>query len=234
MKKAYLYFCGILAFFLCLAACSDDEVAPELFGTAYYPVTKGQYVTYRVHTVFHSEILPDSFVTFERREVVVDTFTDVSGQTAYRIEQFVRNTPESPWQIDSVWTLRKEPSRLVKIENNEPFIKLVFPTYDGTTWNGNALNDFPAEEYRAELLPSFSVEGQRFSNVLRIEHSADSSLVDKDVRYEMYAENIGMVYRRTEVFQFINNFLNPFYGQDSVVGGIYQEIRAIDWGIEPQ
>lgn len=233
MHKHYLPFLAILSFFTFITSCSSDEIDPILFGTNHYPVKKGQFVTYQVTRVLHNEIVEDDIEIFQRKEVVVDTFTDASNRIAYRIEQFTRKDASEPWLIDSVWVLRKEPARLIKIENNEPFIKLVFPIENGITWNGNAVNDFLSEEYTAEVLSApFRLNGESFSKAIQVIHSQDSSIVDRDVRTEVYAENIGMVYKKTEVFQYINNFTNPFYAQDSVIGGIFFEQIAIDWGVE--
>ncbi len=233
MQKHYLTFFIILTLFVLIGACSNDEVNPVLLGTKHYPVEKGHFVTYQVKKILHGEIVEDEIEVFQRKEIVVDTFTDASNRTAYRIEQFKRADDSETWAIDSVWVVRKELTRLIKIENNEPFIKLVFPTENGTKWDGNAINGFPSEEYLAEVLSTpYQVNGNSFSNVIQITHNADSSIVDRDVRIEVYAENIGLVYKKTEVFQYINDFTNQFYATDSVIGGIFFEQKVIDWGIE--
>ncbi len=233
MKK-HLYFSLALLFFVLLASCTRDEVSPILFGTTYYPITPGHYVIYKVKRITYNELADNELEEFERKEVIVGPFTDASGREVHRLELFARADASEPWRMDSVWTVRKEPARLVRVENNEPFVRLVFPAHDGATWNGNALNDFPAETFRAEVPDApFSLAAGSFSRPIRVVQRQDSSIVNRDVRFEVYAEGVGMVYRKIEVYQYVNNFLSPFYGLDSITGGLFVEQTALSWGVEP-
>lgn len=231
-----LNFSFLLFFLISVASCipKSDFDPDTLIGPQYYPTKKGQFVVYEVRQTLHKSLAADLMTHFYRKEVLADTFTDISGKPAYRIERFRRATHTQPWQIDSVWVLRKTNNRLIKIEHNRPFIKLVFPIKHGMRWDGNALNSFAAEQYKAEMLETpFKLDSQKIlPQSLRIVHRADSSLVNKNLRYEVYAKDIGMVYKKTEVLHYINDSKNPFYAKDSIVSGIFLEEVALSWGVE--
>jgi hypothetical protein len=73
---------------------------------------------------------------------------------------------------------------------------MVFPLEEQKTWNGNVVNNKGGDEYRLENIGKpYQVPKYSFDKTITIVQQADSSLVGLDQRKEVYARNIGLVYR---------------------------------------
>jgi len=223
---------SILSFIvLALNSCDFGNEVGDNFGQRHFPLDIGHFVVYDMNWIIHNATPDDEFESYQRMEVVADTFTNLAGGISYRIEQFRRDNPAERWGIDSVWSVRVNDGRIIKVENNEPFIKLVLPTRLGLEWDGNAINDFPRQTYRADIpLSGFRLRGENFENAIRIIQAQDSSLVNRNVRSEVYAEDIGMIYRRIESYNYIDDSTSPFFAQDSITGGVFLEQIMVEYG----
>ncbi|WP_020531386.1 hypothetical protein [Flexithrix dorotheae] len=232
MMKHFLRFISLS---LILFSCQTGNIDPELIslGESFYPIAPGRFITYQVKSIQFDELKKSDTLEYQMKEIIKAPFADLSGDSIYRIEQFTRIDSSYQWKIDSVWTLKTTPSRIVKTENNIPFVKIVFPIEHKTTWDGNRFNSFGENIYSIrDLYSSFSLNNFSFDNTVKIMHSEDSSLVAKDVRWEIYADSIGMIYKHHEVLQYLSDFNDPNYGRDSIIGGIFISKKIIDFGIE--
>lgn len=147
------------------------------------------------------------------RESVADSFPGQGGEIVYRLERFTRPDTQTVWSLDSVWTARKSPQRVVVVENNVPFIKLVFPFNIGLEWDGNALNSREPDQY--ELVPTPSdlqqeivspLDSTLLDEILTIvqEQGRDTIITRVEVS-ETYAENLGLVYKKSLRLQYCNS-----------------------------
>ncbi|MCS7005320.1 MAG: hypothetical protein NZM38_08340 [Cytophagales bacterium] len=190
---------------------------------------------------------------FELLEVVRDTFRTLSGDFAYRIERFRRSLFSTEWSYDSLKISNVElgtllelhptfhqvmpqsvrewriyPQRVVIIENNIPIVKLVFPPTVSASWNANVFNTLKPENYRLiQFAQPFLVDSIKYSPTITIIQSNQKSLINKDERWEVYAQEIGMVYRKHEVYNYVNTPFNRDFGQDKVVSGYFYEQKLL-------
>ena len=131
-------------------ACGDENSTtptPGFTSTGYYPLEIGRFVEYNVMEVQFAATLPPDTTYSQMREVITDTFTDVTGQKAWRVQQYVKNNNGRFWLPDSVVSVRQEGGRIIRTESNNPFIRLVLPVREGTSWDGNALQAKGPEQY---------------------------------------------------------------------------------------
>ena len=201
---------------LCLTAgCTSETFEPEgsITGENYFPLKTGSFIEYDV-TEINYLFVPISIDTnsYQLREVVADSFPGINNETVYRLERLKRPDSTQSWNIDSVWTVRKTPYELIKTENNTPFVKLIFPLTTTTEWDGNKYNtlDGPSgreqDLYKVESLgDTCLINGVSFANCLVVEQNNDSNCVNADIRTEIYAKNIGLVYKESRRYNFVQN-----------------------------
>ncbi len=181
-----------------LTTCDTAPLDPQpaLLGFQYYPLVTGQFIDYEVEEVFYSLTEAPQVTQYLLREEVLESFVDIQGDTAYRLRRSRRDNINQPWQTDSIWSTKITAAQALKTENNITFVKLVFPTEEGKTWNGNNFNALSREEYRmANVGTSFAIDTINFSNTLRVFQSNACSLVDLDRRDEVYAQGVGLIYQ---------------------------------------
>ncbi|MFN8356353.1 MAG: hypothetical protein U0Y10_17990 [Spirosomataceae bacterium] len=181
-------------------ACSSSEPTPADAGYGYFPLQKGQFVEYDVTETVYSLTGATSTSVFQLKEVIGDSFADLSGQTSYRVERYRRANAVASWQLDSVWTAKQVTDQLIKTENNIPYVKLTFPVRRGQKWNGNVYNALGKDDYEMDAADkNYSYNGQQYEAVLTVIQQNDSTLVSQNKRIERFAQGIGLIYKENTV-----------------------------------
>jgi len=86
-----------------------------------------------------------------------------------------------------------------RVEDNIRYLKLAFPINADVTWNGNAFNDFPEEDYSyTDIHTSYSMNGFDFDSTLKVLQSDDQNLIHQIYKEEKYAKNVGMIYKQKD------------------------------------
>lgn len=194
------------------AGCGREEVQLDAraLGLQYFPLENGLYRVYLVeetHFFLNTGCVENSeAVTYYVKEVVVDSFENLEGGYSYRIARFSRDTPADAWDQDSIWTARRDNNRAVMVENNIPILKLSFPLEDNRQWDGNALNDREEDTYvLTGVFRPYTAEVGNMSfpkTVTVVQEDFDDLIVFKDIRKEIYAEDIGMAYKERLVVEY--------------------------------
>lgn len=202
--------------------------------SGFYPLNLGYFISYEVTEIQHSELGEDDTLKYQIKEVLADTFTDLSAQRAYRLERFSRADASADWQLDSIWAVRDEGLRLVKVESNVPFVKLICPLVEENSWDGNLFNNLAEQTYVVQdLQQSFQLDDELFDHSVTVIQKADTvSILNRDYRVEVFAKDIGLIYKKNEIFRFCDDFDDPCFGQDSVIGGTFYEQKLLDFGQE--
>lgn len=233
MKKTTLYILSILSVFVFLTSCQKDPEQPNdiTFGASFYPIQKGQFQTFLVkQTRFALNVTPVSS-TYQLKEVIGDEFIGENGEKLNEVLRYVRPNGLENFRLDSVFSIRKDKNSIVKMEHNIPYVKLNLPIEEGKTWNGYLFNARPARDFLAQDVNiSKSVGNINFPKTMTIIESQDSSLVDKNLRYEIYADEVGLIYKKTESLLYCNQ--PECFGQKIIERGIISELTIFDWGIE--
>jgi hypothetical protein len=197
----------ILFFFLAaviLTSCKGDDEEFDA-GYKYYPLTVGDYKIYQVKKI---SFQPNdtTYENFEIKELVSEEFT-INGEKRFKLEIFKRLDNSLPWPEtpDSVWSTVLSESKVIKIENNVRYIKLVFPIKNARTWDGNSENFLEADDYVfKDINRPYTVLYQNFpitATVLQSPNDSSTRLY-KDYRAEIYAEKVGLVYKLIERYDY--------------------------------
>jgi hypothetical protein len=188
-------FCVLLVGF---ATCDTTVSEPDgtVLGYDYFPTDLGSFVEYEVEEVEYDPVNPPATSNYQIREDITESFTDIEGKDAFRVERYRRDNGLQAWDLDSVWVVQRTANQGIRIENNQVFVKMAFPVSTGLKWNGNTYNHLDEDEYEITALDkSFSINEQNFAKSLKVIQADDSSLVSLDRRQEVYARGVGLVYR---------------------------------------
>ena len=215
-----------------LWSCGASETTPRDLGYDYLPLETGRFVVYDVTE--QQFLINAAPVTrnYQLREIITGTYTDITGQPAFRLERQSRTTATQKWEIDSVWTARRETDRLIRNENGRDYIKLLFPPQDRLVWNGNVFNNLGEDRYEFRNVgKSFKVGEQTFDQTATVVQQADSTLVNQDKRVEVYAKGVGLVFRERVLLQFCSS--SPAcVGRAQIDFGSRQFLRIRNYGKE--
>ncbi|AXE17748.1 hypothetical protein DR864_08365 [Runella rosea] len=202
MKKNYWLLIGLTL----LAGCTSSGPTPQESDYRFFPLETGRFVEYQVQETSYALSKPPVQITYFLKEVCGPELKGRMGQTQYQINRFRRNTTAQNWSPDSVWMAYRLPDRAVKVENNLPLLKMIFPLFDGLTWNVNQYNTLPPQTCKARLsnLP-FTINSLSFPTNLEIVQQKDSSLVSLVNFTERYAPNVGLIYKVSTTLQYCQN-----------------------------
>jgi hypothetical protein len=206
-----------ISFIVLLFGCAKKKMVSydHLLGLDYYPTSIGKYVIYDVDSIIYSD-LPRDTVIFKYRikEKLADTFTDNEGNTAFRLERYIKMYDpniaydEIPWSIKEVWFVNADKKKVQVVEGNVRFTKLIFPIEEKAGWNGNAANTLGKQTYIYDYIDkSENINGQVLNNVLKVKQKDFITHISHEYHFEKYAKNIGLVYR--EIKELFSNNLDP-------------------------
>ncbi|MBB6610162.1 hypothetical protein H7F15_03850 [Pontibacter sp. Tf4] len=202
MIKKLLCWC-VLAFLA--VSCEESFVTPdpEARGLNYYPLEVGQYRIYDVTDIhYQNDVATETH--FQMREWVADSFLDQTNALTYKIIRSVRPNAQAEWLDDSVMTVTKDHNRVILTKDNTRYVIMVFPVQEGKTWQADVLNNrYNRDSTAKENSVYFTVDKpytlqnsavyDKTATVFIGEVSTDSTIIDK--RREVYARNIGKIYR---------------------------------------
>lgn len=188
----------------CTRPCQDCT-SPTI-GKQFFPTEIGLFVEYDVNETETNLGRPAVVRQYQLKEVVVEQYTDATGDRTYRIARFRRDLEGQRWQPDSTITLRFKIDHAIRNENGRDFVKMVFPVAEKTTWNGNIYNNLGEDLYELKNVNKpFKVGMTSFGQTATIIQQNDSTLVNQDKRIEVYAANVGLVYRERISVQFCSS-----------------------------
>ena len=207
------------------ASCDKEteDLSEMAQGHKFFPTEIGKYILYDVDTLYWDDHLGTSVPThWQARYDVVDTFRDAEGRLSYVMNVQIRATESSPFMPDDVIYVTPTDGHVLFKQKNLTFMKLVFPVSNGKSWNGNAMiptNDQDFKEYNNDkwnyTYSNFDTEFDPGNNLY--EHTVTVNQIDdvlnnpdvdstayayKNYSQEIYAYNVGMVYRERIYWEF--------------------------------
>ena len=221
--------------FICwfaLISCGSSETTPADLSLDYFPLETGRFIIYDVTEQRFSLTAAPVISTFQLKETVGTRYTDVLGQPAFRLQRFRRANAQANWQTDSLWTTRSNSRAAVRTENGADFVRLIFPAVERGRWNGNELNRFGEDTYELRNVNKpYSVNAQAFAETATVLQQNDSTLVSQDKRVEVYARQIGLVYKETVQLQFCSS-TPACVGKAQIDFGVRRYVRIASYGTE--
>ena len=163
--------------------------------TAYFPLQTGDYWIYQVTQENYSFANAPTKHVFQLQEKIGPSFIR-NGQLFFQVEESIKKTERSVWQISAVRTVYKSLSEVVSQVNNVPSVNLIFPIGSGSSWNINTYNARPDSLLRyQDIGQPFSLDRRTVEQTVSVVGSNDSTLVGLDKYRRVYAPNVGLIYR---------------------------------------
>jgi len=217
-----------------LCCTSPEPIEPDL-GLDYFPLKVGTYIVYEVDEIQYNQVTGDIQSAYELKVTVTDSAANPEGGFTYTLLRQKRTDAATPWYNLDTWTARVSGREFIMTEGNQPFVKLVFPPSVGISWDGNAYNTLggeeqcgtlPCDSYQLLTLDEpFELPDTTFAHTLTIiQNDNPDRIVKKDIRKEVYALHVGLIYHEATVLNYCTNV--DCLGQEIVETG-FQYIQSI-------
>ncbi len=197
----------IFVLFIGLLSCNKDSEEID-FGYSYFGWEEGTFVKYLVTEVFHDVALSPARDTtkYILKTLVGEDIIDNQGRTAKKFFRF-RYHPETNELLDQrVWTSIIDGPRGELVEENQRIIRLVFAVRQGKTWDINVFNTEDNETARYEIVGvPRTLNGIFLDSTVTVAFEDFTSLVDFRKKRDIYAKDVGLVYRSYKDLR-ISNF----------------------------
>ena len=194
-RRGYLLFFVSALMFGILLSCKKST-AP-IFHFEYFGLTPGRYVIYDVMEVTHDQaLLQHDTIYYQLKTYWGPVYIDNEGREAREFHRYKRDSVTTPWGQTEIWTGIIDGIRAELIEENQRVVKLVFaPTYE-KEWDANAYNISEEMEcYYTNIHEGYTAGTTSFDSTLIVEQEDSYNLIDTVRMYEVYAKNIGLIYK---------------------------------------
>ncbi len=224
-----------------MTSCIKKTIPPDdsVLGLEYYPLIPGRFIVYDVDSTVYTEIPKDTIsYRYRIKEVLADTFTDNVGQTAWRIERFIKrydpfhSYDSIPWTSKEAWMLNATNRSIQIVEHNIRYTNLVFPIEDQVSWNGHAHNSLGEQKFSYDYIDRNEIVGMKnFEDVLKVKQLYFPTLISHQDYSEKYAKGVGLVSR--EITDLLSNKIVPGKEvKDRIESGIIYKQTYVTHGIE--
>lgn len=184
--------------------------------TDYAPMTVGKYITYQLDSLVFTNFGMVAEMHSYQVKITVDALTtDALGRPAYRLFRYIKYNGTPNWIPDNTFWAIHTGNTYEFIENNLRFLKLMQPVRENFSWKGNVYIDTRSAntdfrfmddwDYVYENVNQPATVGTfTFDSTLTVNQREDSlglpivpetQYAEKTLAKEIYAKNIGMVYR---------------------------------------
>ncbi|MCP4441643.1 MAG: hypothetical protein GY810_22285 [Aureispira sp.] len=177
---------------------------------AYFPLETGKYITYQVDSVNYDEFnCTVDTTSIQLKEEITTTDVDGEGNTYYRTERYYRNSSNDEWQFSNVWVSQVVDYQAHRVEDNQRYIKLVFPVVDQKQWDGiiyirrdtlvavkGGAIDFYKDwdEFKYTSVDEQEIiNGKVYEEVLTVEQVDKINNIERRYSIEKYAKGIGLI-----------------------------------------
>ena len=200
-KNTYWLLAISCLFAITFFSCKKKESVTVYMGYDYFPNKVGHYVIYQCDSIVVNpfKATVPRFDTFKYQiKEVIDSIYNSQGQTTQLIIRYKRTDTTIPWSniltIEKRWTGSLLSNMATRLEDNNNYIKLVFPMSLNETWNGNAQNTIGTWNYQYITLNTpATVNGHTFDSTLTVFQQKDSSFLSYQYYFEQYAAGIGLI-----------------------------------------
>ncbi|WP_255036720.1 hypothetical protein [Lacihabitans soyangensis] len=221
---------NILVLSVLLFSCEKQENG-QMSDYTYFPLELGQYQVYEVSETRYNIPNIEIQAKYYIKEEVNEVYENPTKDKVYKIQRFKKQDLAHPWKIDSVWSSQLFANRAIRTENNITQVKLVFPIQSGQYWNRNEYNNLNVEKNIYQNIgESFAVNGNYFNNTVSVYLKNDSSLITKNVHFEVYAPTYGMIYSEKMVLAYCQSSPTCI-GKNQIDFGVVRKIKLLEKGI---
>lgn len=222
-----------------LFSCSKKEEIVSEPLSDYMPLETGKYIVYRLDSLVFTNFGRDVEThRYQIKHEIEAEITDNLGRQAYRVFTYIRDSAGTQsWTANGSYFVTPLDKKIeVLTEDNFRIVKMHLPIASGFSWRGNlylstdpyeSLNPYNSYDngmkdwdflYDGGIEASVSINDQTYTDVLTVEQRNDSTnaLIEDPLGYgslirsvEKYSKNIGLVYRKYELWEYEPNPSGP-------------------------
>lgn len=252
--KYKIYIAYFVIAILCgISACKKDktETYNADYGYSFYPDDSGLFVIYQVDSIIYDDFNRSvRYSTIYLKEAIGEQFIDNLGRKAKRIIRSYSNVDSTvqQWETHNVYYMVRNTLVAERVEENLRYIKLVFPNEDNIKWLGNKYlitpppyiidtTNYLVSDWKYTITRKdreYNILSKRFDSTLIVTQIQDSSAIFKTFAKEVYAKNIGLIYKENWIVTSQDTFKirNQYPWQDRADKGFIVRQYAIDYGKE--
>ena len=231
MRHFLKYLVGIVAVLAISCDSSEDSDLIDV-GKDYFPLKKGLYQIYDIYEINYVLGVPET-LEYELKTQVVDSFRTLEGEYKYVIYRSKRDSPTEEWTYLDTWSGEANNHEAVMSEENISYLKLIFPIAQGTEWDGNKYNIGEADDYLLEEVnTTYTFNDLNFDDCITVNLEDFVDVITAvDQRKEIYARNIGLVYKETTQLKYCTDTDEGCLGQQEVESGFIFKQSIISHGM---
>jgi hypothetical protein len=193
----------LFSLFIVFTACENSTVAPnqKVLGLQFFPLDFQNQDRFEVEEInYNNDGTIDTTHYFLQDEwvdsVVTNSGVKLEGYR-YRITQDGSKMVES-----TIVKSRTSSLGTLKLGNSEE-VKLSFPIEEGKSWNGQP-QEFEEDQFiMFRAFQSYELEDSTFDNTVQvIQENNNDSIANFDQRIEVYAANLGLLYKVSSQLEF--------------------------------
>ncbi len=199
MSKWLLFLLVLVSVTACNKQVTENVIVPD--DTDYFPLSKGAFRIYQIDSISYRDLEQDTITTAYRlKEVLSDTFTDNSGHLAFRIMRYKQypdksgNYENQPWQFFESTSLKGTNSEIQIVENNQPYLRLVFPLNINKQWNGNAYNTLGIQNYTVNYVDQELKVFNKSVPTAKVTEKISRTKLSLEEINRTYARGIGLIH----------------------------------------
>lgn len=188
-----------------LFSCKKNESTPINYYYNFFPNDIGRYVIYKVSDYNYTTIGNDSSFYYIKEKITAN-FVDDQGNLSQRLERYKADSLNGQFLISDVWVVTKTKTDAEKVEENIRYVKLDFPIKSDVFWDGNSFNSLSEATYSYDsLFIVREINNLVFDSTVKVVQKDNYNAVEYQQWYEIYAANIGMIYK-----EYIDLSINQF------------------------
>jgi hypothetical protein len=198
VKHLQKYF--VAGLIMLLASCDSSDEKPADSGLRYFPSTIGSFWIYDVNEIVYDTLIQNNVLAYQEKFEVMDEFENQLGERTAIVYIYKRTDDTKAWVYETTWSAKISTlNEIIVIEENVAFLKILLPVTSGSTWKGNKYNDIESKRTNGRIdnfvITDFEKPYNEFPETFKVEESDDTNFSYSDIRYSVYAEQVGLVYR---------------------------------------
>jgi hypothetical protein len=193
VRQTSVFLIIVIVFFL---GCKKENTTQVVnYQYSYFPLTKGLQRIYKVtDRSIDKESNVDTTITYELKEIVDSFYVDIAKEPSWRVVRYKRADSTKKWTLIDVWENQIINNKAFGIEENQRFVKVIFPPKSGASWNGNSYNTLVPKTFTiTDIDKHVDVNNLSFDSVLTIYQDKSETMINKYHTFEQYAVNVGLI-----------------------------------------